>query len=424
MPTSFNNRVAVDLNGDGLVDALKVTIGASGNPVISKVFLNTGTGFEQMAVSHHAPVLGQGNTTTMGLSLEGAGTGSVFFPTGTNKFIKFSLSLRAGVNFGVSQVRNSLRDVNGDGAADYIVSKGYNSIEVYYNQSALANKLRTVSNPLGGSFEITYDLVGNKRGHYQPVIRTTDSLQRIVWDMPNGKWVMSQVTINDGLDITNNNQELDGMDQQVLSFKYDGGIHSRREREFTGFTRVETIQENQNPDGVNHYPKRYLSEVVEYFRPDDLSVSELRKHEYRQGLVERSSQIFRRDQRILDTIQRVEHGDGYWDTTYTYSHYDTLLSVSEYQYEFRHVGIDSYSPSKGFVIENSGTWDLVLWNRTGETSTLFPAVVQTSSISWPQKDDRANFHEQKFDIEYDKYYNALCIKTMEWQHQAVYLWCR
>ena len=104
------------------------------------------------------------------------------------------------------------------------------------------------------------------------------------------------------------------------------------------------------------------------------------------------------------------HGDGYWDTTYTYSHYDTLLSVSEYEYEFRNVAIHSTSGSKGLVIDNNSTWDVVPWSRAGETSTLFPAIVQTTSISWPQKDNRANFHEQKFDIEYDKYYNVTMYK--------------
>ena len=93
------------------------------------------------------------------------------------------------------QVKNSLRDMNGDGLVDYVVNSGYNEIEVFYNQTGLTNKLKKVINPLGGSFELEYERIGNKSGLFAPTISTTDSLQNMVWDMPSSKWVLQKLKI-------------------------------------------------------------------------------------------------------------------------------------------------------------------------------------------------------------------------------------
>ena len=170
-------------------------------------------------------------------------------------------------NLSVNRLKSSFMDINADGAMDFVHTNDLGNTEVYFATSGKANKLKTVSNPLGGSFEVDYEVVGNKVGYKDAVVKTPASNtqeEKVIWDMPMAKWVMSSVTVHDGVDVlcqpvvagnssnktTNSDatpaeMDLDGVDSYTTTFAYDGGIKNRRERDFVGFTRVATIQPNQ-----------------------------------------------------------------------------------------------------------------------------------------------------------------------------------
>ena len=66
---------------------------------------------------------------------------------------------------GFNQSRSSssvdLEDVNGDGFADSLLSLNDDQLTVALNQQDRSNLLRTVTNPLGGSFTVDYERKGN-----------------------------------------------------------------------------------------------------------------------------------------------------------------------------------------------------------------------------------------------------------------------
>ena len=160
---------------------------------------------------------------------------------------------------GLQRVKYLFTDINGDGFTDFMrnaePAKGdpadlsaLGIIDIWTNNPNV-NRLQKVTNPLGGSFELTYDLVGNKYGTYPSEIEMENTNDdSTYWDMPSSKWVLKSVTVDDGLDIKDGfNNDIDGTDSFTTTFNYDGGIYSRRNRAFMYFTKVETLA----PGGVN-----------------------------------------------------------------------------------------------------------------------------------------------------------------------------
>ena len=396
-----NQRINIDLNGDGLTDVIDVTYDSNDDPQSTYVLMNTGTSFAPAQSSLGSVSIKGGQSTTLGMSINATGTYSWYFPLPSTKLLKLSGSLRLGASYSISQIKNSLRDMNGDGLVDYVVNSGYNEIEVFYNQTGLTNKLKKVINPLGGSFELEYERIGNKSGLFAPTISTTDSLQNMVWDMPSSKLVLQKLKINDGVNLAVGTSDLDGDDSQVRYFKYDGGIHSRREREFLGFTRVQTIEENQNPNGVASYPKRFLSTVVEYLRPKSANAQELLALNAKKGLIAAEYSLFHRVERVKNQkLVGNELVDYYVEVPY-----DTLLGVSYNKYEFRVVETKGTSTSRGRVISTNNVWQQLDFKKDIDATTVFPAIIETKSMTWPIKQNRSNYHEQTFQLDYDQYFN-------------------
>jgi YD repeat-containing protein len=107
-----------------------------------------------------------------------------------------------------------LKDVDGDGYPDIVQSSDDGSMTVTRSAIGRTNKLRTVYNPLGGSFTLDYQR------------------SQATYDHPGGKWVLSSVTADDGV-------HDDGANMKT-AFLYENGKQDRREREFLGFGTVIT----------------------------------------------------------------------------------------------------------------------------------------------------------------------------------------
>src|SRR6185437_10793612 len=83
-----------------------------------------------------------------------------------------------------------------------------------------------VSRPLGASFTMDYTRDGNTVAN------------------PTSRWVLSTVTVNDG-------HAGDGADVQQTTYSYTGGVYSRLEREFYGYSQVTQQQlDTQNGNTV------------------------------------------------------------------------------------------------------------------------------------------------------------------------------
>jgi len=372
------SRMGMDINGDGLTDIIYV----SGSNAY--VYLNTGTGY----VLHQD----HGSNVNLNLTDEINQSQSIGFNANVSAsvgiplspFVKMSISGNAGANYSVNKLRSSFMDINGDGAPDFVTAEEDGDIKVYYSNVQKSNLLTTVTNPLGGSFDIEYDLEGRKTGVRDAQVLTHRTGEKVVWDMPTAKWALSEVTIHDGVNMTNDSgDDLDGEETMQVFFNYDGGIHNRREKSFAGFTRVETRQANQVSTG-----ERYLTEVVEYFAPDEISFESLKKHDYQKGLV-------RNTYALLHTVSGSTHDVD-------------LISQQNSNYEIRMVDIASSSITSGSigqVKQSSGNWVKVNWSTIDESSTVFPAVLESEALNYPQITS-SNYHSQQFEITYDAYFNV------------------
>ncbi|OUR97633.1 hypothetical protein A9Q86_15585 [Flavobacteriales bacterium 33_180_T64] len=210
-----------DVNGDGLQDVL-ISDGNDG-----KVRFNLGNKFGPItSLTTPSPIFGNPNLKQDSRS-RGVGAAidaGIYFgfpvccgPVPT-VHLKFGVTLGGSMSLSITDTEKAFKDMNGDGYLDYVKDSG-DDLVVYYSAIGRTNKLRTVNNPLGGSFSVDYN----------PNPKTADN--------PNSKWVMKSVTVDDGYhDIVN-----DGEDQYVTEFRYDDAKYDRREREFYGFETVKVF---------------------------------------------------------------------------------------------------------------------------------------------------------------------------------------
>ena len=382
---SFSNSLGMDLNGDGLTDIVKYDAGSQQ----WHVHVNTGTSFvlheDASSTTVDLGLSAQMNQSqNFGLNLTAGAT--IGFPAFA--FIKGDVNINGGINMAINKMRSSFMDINGDGAVDFVDVQENGDMHVYYNKTVRSNYLTKVHNPLGGSFEVKYAFEGHKRGVRDAQVLTHRSLEKMLWDMPSGKWVLSEVIIHDGVDMTgeySSNVDLDGVDEMHVYFEYDGGIQNRREKAFAGFTRVQTRQQNQ-AGSQTATTQKFLTEVIEYFAPDDLTFDAIKAFDYKKGLV-RNTYAF------------------YHDNS-TGSNVVSMISQQNSNYEFRTVLISG--ANKGQVKESSpGVWEQVNWSSIDEQSTVFPAVTKSEALNYPQIATNAHYHSQEFELFYDKYFNVV-----------------
>ncbi|WP_243374939.1 SpvB/TcaC N-terminal domain-containing protein [Geotalea sp. SG265] len=204
---SKNTAQLIDINGDGLLDRVY----NDGSHVY--VGFNTGADFAP-------PVLWSesiGHNINSGLNASfGAGL-SYYFSIGPFCVAACFIIINPEINGGMSMSReeSTLRDVKGDGTADYLYSSTDGKLQVGTNRTQNTNLLKTVKRPLGGSINLEYQREGN------------------TIYMPQSQWTLKKSTLTDGKG-----------NSYATAFSYADGYKDRFEREFYGF---QTVTETQAP---------------------------------------------------------------------------------------------------------------------------------------------------------------------------------
>ncbi|MBB6324466.1 RHS repeat-associated protein [Algoriphagus iocasae] len=411
---SKKERLFIDMNGDGLADQI---IRSSEGDYSFK--LNTGSSFIDCnaclsAVASPANLPDAGVNGSYGFSANGAFT--VGFPLFA--FVKGSAGGGASYNFAMNELKSALIDMDGDGLPDF-VERYKDGIKVYKNLVGTTNLLRKVENPLGGSFTIEYEREGNKKGLKTATVKMHDggNDEPSFWFMPFSKWVMSAVTVHDGYDINGNGLN-DGADQQRYEFKYDGGIQSRRNRQFLGFSRTETLMPKYTKNTIsdldpdengcsyrkNNLIQKYTSKVTEYFRPTDLSFNTLKMAWYLQGVVFNSRTYFNE----YEANEYSSDDDQCLPNRYTEVITETRKRMSEVIYDYAFYEMNNSGSHMNEVAHNSNgdLTEITGFSNLSESACVFPAVVSEAYIDVPNLGTPAKIRALKYDLTYDAYLNV------------------
>lgn len=195
----------LDVNGDGLPDAIHKTDNGL------YVALNLGNSYDLPIPWQNTSEIKKSTSTSE--SVNAAFTiGFPIYPTN----LKMAINTGAYYGHSMSRPRFELRDIDGDGFIDILSSENDSIISVKHSTIARTNKLRTVTNSLGGKFTLDYK-------HNTPT-----------YGLPGGKWVMSSVEIDYGI---HGDYEIPNTKNM---FEYNNGRRDRHEREFLGFGQVIT----------------------------------------------------------------------------------------------------------------------------------------------------------------------------------------
>ena len=230
----------MDINSDGLPDKVWMTD--------NKVFvaLNKGDGFTDGILWKGTSLLSENISTAE--SVNGAFTYTIFTPMPT-PVIKICLNPGTSTGHSINRTTYALQDVDGDGYLDIVESDKESELKVTRSAIGRTNMLKTVTNSLGGTFTLDYE-------HSTPT-----------YGLPGGKWVMSSVTIDDGI-------RDDGPMMKTM-FAYSDGQKDRHEREFLGFGKVVTknIDTEQGESAVYRQAVQLYDVSTYYAQGNELGVS-------------------------------------------------------------------------------------------------------------------------------------------------------
>lgn len=238
---TFSNSNVVtqlaDVNGDGLPDKLKW----DKNQKTITAYINNGLGFDgsnSWIISEDADEKDGYNinrtksTAVTPVNANAGGTFTVGLFVSITPFVNGAALINS-----TSRTLSGFSDFDGDGLPDLLMSDNEESLDVVTSKVRFTNKLKSVLNPLGGSFNIDY---GYSDASY---------------DSPGRKIVMSSLLVSDGV-------AENGPDQKSI-FKYSEGKMDRCERMFCGFGKVNSIHMDINGDVYRQLVNRY--DVSDYY---------------------------------------------------------------------------------------------------------------------------------------------------------------
>lgn len=219
--TSTTQKELLDINGDGLNDNVIYT--GSG----ASITFNKGNGFSGALTSDISSLESQVKTVSAGGNIGVTIPIPIIVPPST---VGVKIMISTGVSEGESssKVKSSFKDMNGDGYLDFVTSDNTNNVTVKLNQIGITNFLKKVTTPMGGSWEVDYERVGN------------------TYDMPQSKYILKSVITNDGF--TGDNAY--GPDVSKITVDYEEPYYSRRERTFYGFRQVTVNQIDTKQGGA------------------------------------------------------------------------------------------------------------------------------------------------------------------------------
>ncbi|MCU0508491.1 MAG: hypothetical protein MUC34_08820 [Anaerolineae bacterium] len=207
----------IDVNGDGILDQVhKIS-----NSAPPSVAFGTGTGvlapvtYGQMASAQITDEISAGQQASLDRSTGLGGQFDFTVGIGPLCIVACYLIINPGASYqnSISSTEVDLQDVNGDGYADSLQTLDDDKLVVRENKHADTNLLATVSNPLGGTYTMTYARDGN----------TTD--------YPDSVWSMVSVEVNDG-------RPGDGVDVRRTTYAYEGLKYDRLHRSGLGYATV------------------------------------------------------------------------------------------------------------------------------------------------------------------------------------------
>ena len=178
-------------------------------------------------------------------------------------------------------------DFDGDGMVDQVLRAGG---ATYWKKNLMGRVglLRKINLPQGGSCCLDYG----------EILGTTDS--------PGHKYVLSEVTMNDGLEETGNDSaELKGCHSYTTKYEYENGYYNRLEKDFYGYGVVKTIfADNSMQKNVYYidayYSKGQVKESYFYNNKEDcadnyLTMTETILREAPKALVEKEVSVTREE---------------------------------------------------------------------------------------------------------------------------------
>ena len=228
-----------DVNSDGLPDK----VWKSGNGIM--VALNTGVGFDTPFVWQGANALSKSASTSEGGNV--AFTVSIPIPLPFGPPLKISTNPGVSLSHSINRTNYSLQDVDGDGYLDIVTSDSESELTVRRSAIGRTNMLKSVTNSIGGRFELDYAHSTPTYGH------------------PGGKWVMSALTVDDGIH--------DDGPLMKTAFEYTDGFRDRHERDFLGFGKVITKSlDTENGDGIYRQSVQEFA-VDNYYKSGNLVAS-------------------------------------------------------------------------------------------------------------------------------------------------------
>ncbi|MDR6969251.1 RHS repeat-associated protein [Flavobacterium arsenatis] len=209
----------VDMNGDGLLDY----VGTGDNIHLAINQGNKFTNFGQLSSAFNM----KRESVSIGSTINASATAAITWPLPFGFCLKIpAVSLSGSIaSTTTSKTKKSISDFDGDGYPDLIEDIGNSKLVVHSSNVRRTDKLKRVTNPLKGAFLIDY------------------KVQKVDYNNPHAKWVMSEVVISDGYDKMN-----DGNDTIRKQFKYENGRYDRRERDFYGYETVKTIDTKVDGD--------------------------------------------------------------------------------------------------------------------------------------------------------------------------------
>ncbi|WP_159802450.1 SpvB/TcaC N-terminal domain-containing protein, partial [Flavobacterium sp. MK4S-17] len=222
--TAITNAALLNINGDQLPDlVIKKTA------TYYEYYLNKGNGFSTSSTPFYNGKIEE--DVSVSGNVFASFTYGFWFPVFFVP-IKVVFSPSVGVNASFSEKTVTLQDINGDGLYD-VLSKDTNNgnLTARLNKTGKTHLLKKVNTPLGGSWSVNYKRDGN------------------TYDMPQSKWVLSEIITDDGF----NGDAQFKPNTTLTTINYLNAKHSRREREFLGYEKVEI--EQRNPDDLALYRK-------------------------------------------------------------------------------------------------------------------------------------------------------------------------
>lgn len=221
LTSSWNKtrNTLIDINGDGLLDLIYTDDDLG-------VKINTGNKFVDHGVWTSQYDLDR-ETVSVAASLNAGFTFALVWNLWlvTLKIPAVNIN-GTPISTTTNKTMKTMTDYDGDGYADLLEKVGPNTIKIYHSRIRRTDKLKSVTNPLGGKFTIDY------------------KVQKVDYNNPNPKWVMSSIEVDDNYDKVN-----DGEDIYKKQFEYEEGRYDRREREFYGYKKVKTIDLKLDEDG-------------------------------------------------------------------------------------------------------------------------------------------------------------------------------